>query len=99
MHSSCTGTLVVVLKRQQSPVQFLTDDDDNDDQPHAALLYTAEHPYLIYSCITVPLNVSGARTLQSLQQQLPFMKLFSLALRCLPKDGPYCHVPREAAST
>jgi hypothetical protein len=55
----------------------------------ALFLYTAEHPYPLYSCITAPLNISGACTLQSLQQQLPFIKLFSLALCCLPKDGPY----------
>ena len=55
----------------------------------AVFLYTAENPYPIYSCMTVPLNVSGVRSLQSLLQQLPFMKLFSLGLRCLPKDGPY----------
>lgn len=39
-----TGTLVVVLKRQQSPVQFLTDDDDSDHQPHAALHPPAQVP-------------------------------------------------------
>jgi hypothetical protein len=55
----------------------------------AVFLYTAETPYPLYSCITVPLNVSGVRTLQSLEQQLPFMKLFTLGLRCLPKASPY----------
>jgi hypothetical protein len=55
----------------------------------AVFLYTAENPYPLYSCITVPLNVSGVRTLQSLLQQLPFMKLFTLGLRCLPRGPTY----------
>ena len=55
----------------------------------AVFLYTAETPYPLYSCLTVPLNVTGVRTLQSLLHQLPFMKLFSLGLRCLPKCAPY----------
>jgi hypothetical protein len=55
----------------------------------AVFLYTAENPYPLYYCITVPLNVSGARSLQSLLHQLPFFKLLSLGLRCLPQDGPY----------
>jgi hypothetical protein len=53
----------------------------------AVFLYTAENPYPLYSCITSPLNVSGARTLQSLQQQLPFMKLFTLGLLGLSSAG------------
>ena len=52
-------------------------------------LYTLEMPYPLYSCITVPLNVSGKRTLQSLQQQLPYLKLFTLGLRCLPPGATY----------
>ena len=55
----------------------------------AVFLYTAENPYPLYSCITAPLNVSGARTLQSLQQQLPFMKLFTLGLICLSSVPSY----------
>ena len=55
----------------------------------AVFLYTAENPYPIYSCITGPLNVSGTRTLQSLQQQLPFMKLFTLGLLCLSSVPSY----------
>ena len=53
----------------------------------AVFLYTAENPYPLYSCITTPLNVSGTRTLQSLQQQLPFMKLFTLGLLSLSSAG------------
>ena len=53
----------------------------------AVFLYTAENPYPLYSCITAPLNVSGTRTLQSLQQQLPFMKLFTLGLLALSTAG------------
>ena len=53
----------------------------------AVFLYTAENPYPLYSCITVPLNVNGTRTLQSLQQQLPFMKLFTLGLLSLSTLG------------
>jgi hypothetical protein len=56
----------------------------------AVFLYTLEKPYPLYSCITVPLNVSGKRTLPSLQQQLPYLKLFTLGLRCLP-PGPTYH--------
>jgi hypothetical protein len=55
----------------------------------AVFLYTAENPYPIYSCITGPLSVSGTRTLQSLQQQLPFMKLFTLGLLCLSSVASY----------
>jgi hypothetical protein len=55
----------------------------------AVFLYTAENPYPLYSCITTPLNVSGTRTLQSLQNQLLFMKLFTLGLRCLPISSSY----------
>ena len=53
----------------------------------AVFLYTAENPYPLYSCITTPLNVSGTRTLQSLLQQLPFMKLFTLGLLSLSSAG------------
>jgi hypothetical protein len=56
----------------------------------AVFLYTLENPYRLYSCITVPLNVSGKRTLPSLLQQLPYLKLFTLGLRCLP-PGPTYH--------
>ena len=52
-------------------------------------LYTAENPYPLYSCISAPLNVNGARTLQSLQQQLPFMKLFTLGILSLSTLGSY----------
>jgi hypothetical protein len=38
----------------------------------------------------VPLNVSGKRTLPSLLQQLPYLKLFTLGLCCLP-PGPTYH--------
>jgi hypothetical protein len=55
----------------------------------AVFLYTAENPYPLYSCITAPLNVNGTRTLQSLQQQLPFMKLFTLGLICLSSVPSY----------
>ncbi len=55
----------------------------------AVFLYMTENPYPLYFCITVPLNVSGKRTLQSLQLQLPWMKLFTLGLRCLPQGGTY----------
>ena len=55
----------------------------------AVFLYTVEKPYPLYSCIAVPLNVSGKRTLQLLQQQLPCMKLFTLGLRCLPPGAAY----------
>ena len=55
----------------------------------AVFLYTAENPYPLYSCITTPLNVNGTRTLQSLQQQLPFMKLFTLGLLALSSAGSY----------
>ena len=55
----------------------------------AVFLYTAENPYPLYSCITAPLNVNGTRTLQSLQQQLPFMKLFTLGLLCLSSVPSY----------
>jgi hypothetical protein len=56
----------------------------------AVVLYTFDHPYPLHFCITTPLNVSGKRTLQSLQQQLPYLKLFTLGLRCLP-PGPTYH--------
>jgi hypothetical protein len=56
----------------------------------AVFLYTLEKPYPLYSCITVPLNVSGKRTLPSLVQQLPYLKLFTLGLRSLP-PGPTYH--------
>ena len=57
----------------------------------AVFLYTLEKPYPLYSCITAPLNVSGKRTLPSLLQQLPYLKLFTLGLhlplqrRALPR--------------
>ncbi len=57
----------------------------------AVFLYTLEKPNPIYSCITVPLNVSGKRTLQSLQQLLPYMKLFTFSLRCLPPPASSYH--------
>ncbi len=60
---------------------------DTLDLLAAVFLYTMEgHPYPLYSFLTGPLNVSETRTLQSILQQLPYMKLFSLGLRCLPKD-------------
>jgi hypothetical protein len=72
---------------------------DTLDLLAAVFLYTMEGPYPLYSFITVPLNVSDTRTLQSILQQLPYMKLFSLGLRCLPKDyhfrfnlDSYCYI-------
>jgi hypothetical protein len=62
----------------------------NIDLLAAVFLYTLEKPCPLYSCISVPLTLSGKRTLQSLLQQLPYLKLFTLGLRCLP-PGPTYH--------
>ncbi len=59
---------------------------DTLDLLAAVFLYTMEIPCPVYSFLTGPLNVSETRTLQSILRQLPYMKLFSLGLRCLPKD-------------
>lgn len=55
----------------------------------ALIMYTMETPYPFYRLITCPLNVHGVRNKDSLQCQLRFMKLLTLALRYVPRTGEF----------
>ena len=52
-------------------------------------LWSMERPFPVYRFITNPLNVSGTRSVVSLQQQLPFIKMLCIAHRCIPRGSPF----------
>ena len=57
-------------------------------------LWSMEFPFGIYRLITQPLNVSGTRSVESLQQQLPLLKLLCIAHRSIPRSSAlWCAPP------
>ncbi len=50
-------------------------------------LWSMERPFPVYRFITNPLNVSGTRTVESLEQQLPLIKLLCIAHRAIPRNS------------
>ena len=50
-------------------------------------LWSMEDPFPIYRLITNPLNVSGTRSKEALQQQLPLIKLLCIAHRAIPRNS------------
>ena len=50
-------------------------------------LWSMEHPFPIYRLITNPLNVSGTRSKEALEQQLPLIKLLCIAHRAVPRSS------------
>ena len=59
----------------------------------AFFLWSMEMPFGIYRLITHPLNVSGTRSVESLQQQLPLIKLLCIAHRCIPRSSALWYRP------
>jgi hypothetical protein len=55
----------------------------------AFVFYTMEQPFPFYLLITRPLNVQGMRSKASLECQLPFLKLLTVAIRSVPRDSEY----------
>ena len=53
------------------------------------LLWSMEAPISVYRYVTNPLNVSGSRTVESLQQQLPLIKLLCIAHRSIPRNSAF----------
>ena len=49
--------------------------------------WSMESPFPAYRYITDPLNVSGARSKESLEQQLPLIKLLCIAHRSIPRNS------------
>ena len=50
-------------------------------------LWSMERPFPAYRFITNPLNVSGTRSVESLEQQLPLIKLLCIAHRAIPRNS------------
>jgi hypothetical protein len=50
-------------------------------------LWSMENPFPVYRFITDPLNVSGTRSKEALQQQLPLIKLLCIAHRAVPRSS------------
>jgi hypothetical protein len=59
-------------------------------------LWSMERPFPVYRYITNPLNVSGTRSVESLEQQLPLIKLLCIAHRSVPRSSVLWWVWREA---
>ena len=55
----------------------------------AIILYTMEDPFPFYRLVTQPLNVNGIRLKAQLINQLPYLKLLTVALRYVPRDSEY----------
>ena len=56
-------------------------------------LWSMESPFPIYRFITNPLNVSGTRSKESLEQQLPLIKLLCIAHRSIPRSSTLWSAP------
>jgi hypothetical protein len=52
-----------------------------------------------YRFVTNPLNVHGTRSTESLQQQLPLIKLLCIAHRSIPRKSPFWCPPHTNART
>ena len=67
---------------------------DSSNFVGALTMYTMETPYPFYKLLTIPLNVQGVRSTDSLSAQMKFLKLISLALRAVPKTSEFwCDKP------
>jgi hypothetical protein len=53
----------------------------------AFFIWSMETPFPIYRLITNPLNVSGTRSKEALEQQLPLIKLLCIAHRAIPRSS------------
>ena len=51
------------------------------------LFWSLEVPFPAYRLITDPLNVSGTRSKEALEQQLPLIKLLCIAHRAIPRSS------------
>ena len=56
-------------------------------------LWSMEDPFPIYRFITNPLNVSGTRSKEALQQQLALIKLLCIAHRAIPRSSALWYPP------
>jgi hypothetical protein len=56
-------------------------------------LWSMETPFPVYRFITNPLNVSGTRSKEALEQQLPLMKLLCIAHRAIPRNSTLWYPP------
>ena len=56
-------------------------------------LWSMEFPFCNYRLITNPLNVSGTRSVESLEQQLPLIKLLCIAHRAIPRSSALWYDP------
>ena len=55
--------------------------------------WSMENPFPAYRFITNPLNVSGTRTVESLEHQLPLIKLLCIAHRAIPRNSALWYDP------
>ena len=55
----------------------------------ALIFYTVEDPFPFYLLVSQPLNVSGVRSKLQLTCQLPFLKLLTVAIAAVTRDGEY----------
>jgi hypothetical protein len=62
-------------------------------------LWSMENPFRIYRLITDPLNVRGVRTVESLRDQLPLIKLLCIAHRSIPRSSDLWYLPQPRSST
>ena len=56
-------------------------------------LWSMENPFPAYRFITNPLNVSGTRSKEALEQQLPLIKLLCIAHRAIPRNSALWYDP------
>ena len=56
-------------------------------------LWSMENPFPVYRFITNPLNVSGTRSKEALEQQLPLIKLLCIAHRAIPRNSALWYDP------
>ena len=55
--------------------------------------WSMENPFPAYRLITNPLNVSGTRSKEALEQQLPLIKLLCIAHRAIPRNSALWYDP------
>jgi len=88
--SICTATLEIAA---DSPLLRLLPPELNGlasvHYAAALILSTMEGPFPFYKLITKPLNVSGARSRDSLRCQERYLKLLLVSIRVIPKDSVY----------
>jgi len=55
----------------------------------ALIVFTMEDPFPFYRLVTQPLNVKGVRSKALLTNQMPYLKLLTVALRSVPRNSKY----------